>query len=1013
MRRSRSPRAFVAVSFRDLLVATSRLVATSPLAVTSPLLVILSVALLVSAGGALAQALTPPATAPGAPPAASVALQPAANLPAGMTFVTAVEGIEEYRLENGLRVLLFPEPSKQTMTVNITYLVGSRHENYGETGMAHLLEHLMFKGSERHTNIPQELTSHGARPNGSTWFDRTNYFETFAASEANLTWALDLEADRMVKSFIAKKDLDSEMTVVRNELEVGENNPREVGMDRTLSAAYLWHNYGKSTIGAVSDLEHVPIDKLQAFYRTWYQPDNAVLVVGGKLDRARTLALVAETFGAIPRPSRTLPVLYTEEPAQDGEREVTLHRVGDTQAVGIAYHIPAGSHPDFAPVEVLARILGDTPSGRLYKALVETGKASSVSAEAFQLHDPGVAWFSVELGKGKDILEARDTAVRILESAAAEPPTSEEVARAGQSLLADWESGMRNSERAAVGLSEWAALGDWRLIFLHRDRLRKVTPQDVQRVASAYLVSANRTVGLYIPVEKPERVEIPQAAPPAEQLAAYTGGQGMSQGEAFDAGPAAIEARLTRTTLPSGLKLVLLPKKTRAATVNVNLRLHFGDEMSLRGLATVGELTASMCDRGTTRHTRQQLKDELDRLRARMRLFGDPTGVTASVEVPREDLDAALTLLAEILREPTFPDSELAQLQREEITGLEEGMKDPGQIARTTLQRHLHPFPKDDVRYVFSPEEQIVATKAVIRSQVAAFHQSFYGASAGEMSFVGDFDPAPIRELLGRLFGDWKSATPYRRLVDTYQDRPAIDQRLETPDKESAVFNAGLRMPLRDDDAAYPAMTLGNFMTGGGFLNSRLATRIRQKDGLSYSVGSYFFADSKDRSAAFGSFAICAPQNADRLVTAFREELQRIRDAGFTDAEVQEAKSGWLQQRQVQRSGERELAQTLAQREEQERTLAWDTELERRVGDLTPAELLAAMKKYVDPKKISVVVAGDFAGAKRKAVEGDKPAKDGKPGEVGLSREAGKSGEGSAPSPGGKPSEHGGRRPGR
>jgi zinc protease len=198
---------------------------------------------------------------------------------------------------------------------------------------------------------------------------------------------------------------------------------------------------------------------------------------------------------------------------------------------------------------------------------------------------------------------------------------------------------------------------------------------------------------------------------------------------------------------------------------------------------------------------------------------------------------------------------------------------------------------------------------------------------------------------------------------------------------------------------------LGNFMTGGGFLNSRLATRIRQKDGLSYSVGSYFFADSKNRSASFGAFAICAPQNAGLLITAFREELRKIREAGFSDTEVEEAKSGWLQQRQVQRSGERELAQTLAQREEQERTLAWDAELERRIGDLTPAELQAVMKKYLDPKKVSVVVAGDFAGAKRRAAEGGKLGEGGQPGE------AGRSGAGAATSSGGKPPEHGERRP--
>ncbi len=200
----------------------------------------------------------------------------APKLPEGITQLASVEGITEYLLEdNGLRILLFPDASKPTITVNVTYLVGSRHEAYGETGMAHLLEHLVFKGTPNHPNIPQELTEHGARPNGTTWYDRTNYFETFSATEENLRWALDMEADRMVNSFIAAKDLESEMTVVRNEFERGENSPSRVLQERVLSTAYLWHNYGKSTIGARADLENVPIERLQAFYRRNFQPDNA------------------------------------------------------------------------------------------------------------------------------------------------------------------------------------------------------------------------------------------------------------------------------------------------------------------------------------------------------------------------------------------------------------------------------------------------------------------------------------------------------------------------------------------------------------------------------------------------------------------------------------------------------------------------------------------------------------------------------------------------------------------
>jgi zinc protease len=234
--------------------------------------------------------------------------------------VTSVEGITEYRLGNGLTVLLFPDPTKPTITVNVTYKVGARNENYGETGMAHLLEHLMFKGSPKHPNVPQELTSHGARPNGTTSFDRTNYFETFSATDENLQWALELEADRMVNSFIAKKDLDSEMTVVRNEFESGENNPQNVVIKRILAAAFDEHNYRHTAIGARSDIENVPIERLQAFWRNYYQPDNAVLLVAGKIDEGKTLALVNRIFGPIPRPTRALQKLYTSEPTQDGER---------------------------------------------------------------------------------------------------------------------------------------------------------------------------------------------------------------------------------------------------------------------------------------------------------------------------------------------------------------------------------------------------------------------------------------------------------------------------------------------------------------------------------------------------------------------------------------------------------------------------------------------------------------------------------------------------------------------
>ena len=372
--------------------------------------------------------------------------------------------------------------------------------------MAHLLEHMVFKGSPKHLNIPQELTEHGTRPNGTTSWDRTNYFETFSATDENLKWALDLESDRMINSFIKKEDFDKEFSVVRNEFEMGENNPFNVTFQHTMAAAYLAHSYGRPVIGNKSDVERVPIDKLQAFYHKYYQPDNAVLMVAGKVDEAKVVALVNEYFGKIPRPSRVLSPTYTVEPVQDGERLTVVRRVGDIQAIMAAYHIPDGGNPDTSALEVLGSILGEESSGRLYKALVDNKKAAQVFDFELQLDEPGLLLFGAMLNKTDSLDGARTAMLDTIDGVVKEPPSKEEVDRARNRLMKDMDMNLRDSERIGLFISEWNAKGDWRLLFLNRDRLAKVTPADVQRVAAAYLKSSNRTMGEFIPDPKPDRV---------------------------------------------------------------------------------------------------------------------------------------------------------------------------------------------------------------------------------------------------------------------------------------------------------------------------------------------------------------------------------------------------------------------------------------------------------------------------------------------------------------------------
>lgn len=889
----------------------------------------------------------------------------AQELPKGMKKIASVEGITEYQMDNGLKVLLFPDPSKPTATVNMTYLVGSRHEGYGETGMAHLLEHMVFKGTPKHPNIPQELTEHGARPNGTTWYDRTNYFETFSATEENLKWALDLEADRMVNSYIAKKDLESEFSVVRNEFESGENSPFRVLLQRVTSAAYEWHNYGKSTIGNRSDIENVPIENLQAFYRKYYQPDNSVLTVAGKIDEAKTLALINDYFGKIPKPTRVLPTSYTSEPIQDGERFVNLKRTGDVQMVSCAYHIMPGSHEDYPAMDVLAEVLTAEPNGKLYKNLVDTKKASSQGGFSFALHDPGFVYFLAEVLKEKSLDEAKVAMLATLDSVAMIKPSAEDVERAKASILKNWDLQFRSSERVGLGISEFIATGDWRLAFLFRDNVRKVTPDDVFRVGQQYFKPSNRTTGTFVPTANPDRAEIP-AAPNVEELVKnYKGEAAMAQGEAFDPSPENIQSRTSIIEKPNTIEVALLPKQTRGNVVVARMTLRIGDEKSLMNKATIADLTASMLDKGTKTKTRQQIKDEFDRLKARVNFFGGSNQAGATIETTRDNLPEVLKLVAEILKEPTFDANEFEKLKQEQLAQIEAQRSEPQAIAINEYRRVTSPYPKGDVRYIATFDEEVADIKATTLDQVKDFYKSFYGANNASISVVGDFDKDQINKIIEEKFAGWKSEKPFKRIASPYQPVKAQNKSFETPDKANAMFVAGLNMPLQDSDPEYPALLMANYMLGGGFLNSRLATRIRQKEGLSYGVGSQFNASSLDKNGSFLAFAIYAPQNAEKLEQAFKEEIDKVIKEGFTADELKAAKSGYLQSRQVSRAQDASLAGILVNNLYLDRTMQWEADLEKKIDALTPDQVKAAAASYIDPTKITIIKAGDFEKAKK------------------------------------------------
>lgn len=914
--------------------------------------------------------------------AASVSPIFAADAPAPRKVAT-VEGITEYQFANGLRLLLFPDQSQSKVSVNMTVLVGSRHEGYGETGMAHLLEHLVFKGTPRHPNVPKALQEHGAQFNGSTNDDRTNYYETLAATDKNLEFAIGLEADRLVNSFVRREDLLSEMTVVRNEFERGENSPGRILSQRIASAAYDWHNYGKSTIGNRSDIERVPIENLRAFYEKFYQPDNVVLIVAGKFEEAKALGFVEKHFGSIPRPARKLPSAWTEEPVQDGERTVTLRRVGVNSAVGVAYHTPAGPHEDSAALQILASVLTARPAGRLYKALVESKKATNASAFAARQHDPSLFFASADVPRDGNVEAVRDELIAIIEGAGATEFTAEEVDRAKQQFLRARERSASDTAAIGVSLSEWVAQGDWRLYFLHRDRVEQVTPAAVKAVAARYFKQSNRTVGLFLPTDQPDRAPVPKSPDLATLVAGYTGRAASAEGEAFEATPANIEARVSRMELPDGVKVTLMPKKNRGQEVHATLTLRYGNEENLKDLEAAAGFLPDLMMRGTKNLGYQQLRDELDKLGATLGAGGAAGGrggrrgggggggggalgsVSFGITAKRDTLPAVLEILQQVLREPLLPADQFEIAKRARIAGLESSLTDPAALGPRLLQRTLAPYAKDDIRYVPTLEESITRLKAADHAQVVRLHREFLGGATGELTIVGDFDPDACIPLVKNALAGWRPAQPYARIGSP--PPPAVaGTRLvvDTPDKANATYSAGLNLALRDTDPDYPALVIGNYILGSGTLSSRLGVRIRQQEGLSYGVSSGFSASSQDPRATFSITAICNPQNMARLEVCVQEELARLLNDGISADELAKARQGYLETLKVARAGDTAILGSLAGYRYLGRTMAWQTEFEQKINALTPETVNAALRKHLDPAKLVVVVAGDFSAKK-------------------------------------------------
>jgi zinc protease len=537
--------------------------------------------------------------------------------------------------------------------------------------------------------------------------------------------------------------------------------------------------------------------------------------------------------------------------------------------------------------------------------------------------------------------------------------TTEEVTRAQNAIVKNAEETTRAPDRLSIAISESIAQGDWRLFFYQRDQIKKVKAEDVSRVAKSYLKRDNRSLGIFIPTTTPDRTTVPSRPDVAALLKDYKGDAAVKSGEAFDPTPLNIDARTQRFTLANGMQVALLPKSTRGESVNVSVRLRAGSLETLKGQSAARRIAGPMLMRGTTKMNRAQIKDKFDSLKASANM----TVSGGSIATTRPNLVESIKLAAHVLKDANFPKDEFDKLRQETLTNIENARKEPQTVATDKLAEHLRRYTPDDPRYTPTSQEQLMGVEAVTRDAAFEHYKRFVGGSGGQITVVGDFDANEIKALLEAEFGTWRAPLAYARIRNEVTPNKPAELTLNTPDKENAFFLSVLSLEVNDTHPDYAALVMADQMFGGS-LSSRLFQRVREKEGLSYAVGSQLDIPAFEPGASFVMYAIAAPSNVEKVLISIKDEIAKVQREGFGAEELAKAKTAWLQERQVARANDAGVAGGWNERMHENRTYAFSQGNDDKVKALTLEQVNAAFRKYIDASKMTFIRALDQTKAK-------------------------------------------------
>ena len=870
----------------------------------------------------------------------------------GFEYVKESGGIKEYHMtSNGLKVLLKEDHSAPVATFMVTYEVGSRNEAIGYTGSTHLLEHLMFKGSKKFNtdkgnSVFQLLQSLGARMNATTWLDRTNYYETLPSSE--LETAIQIEADRMRNAYIKEEDRQSEMTVVRNEFERGQNNPSGVLDEHIWATAYHAHPYHHSTIGWKADIENVSIERLKEFYDTFYWPNNATATVVGDFETGEALAMIKKHFGRIRKSTKEIPQVYTTEPAQEGKRTVTLKRAGQQGIVGMAHKSPSATHEDAASFIVLSSILSSGKNSRFYKNITDKGLTTNIFIWDSLFKDPGLFAVYANLAPGVEHKTVEDAIVAEYENIKKEGVTEEEVSKAKAQLVASMKFGQDGSMAVAGSLNEAIASGDWTLYTRYEEMVNSVTAESIKEIVNKYFLEDLSTVGYFIPKvsgDQPQEKPVASAKELVEMKKQYFSqeDQGGLASQVVDSEPV------------EGVRLLTLKRGSGVVTINGSLM--GGDIYADANNSRVPDLVSSMLDQGTTSQTKFEISNQLEKAGARLSIGNGKSEVNFYAKFLSKDLEMVFGLLSEQLQSPAFNEDDLEKIKKRMVTNYKKRKESTRGNAVNNMLASFYPTGHEN-----APEDNdksIEDIKKTTTEDLAAFHKENYGKGGMIIVAVGDVDHKQLSNTIKKEFGSWKDSPLIKKTSNTKGKRAPGKAYITMQDKTSTDFVVGTPLMIDMFHEDYMPLIVATHILGGNF-SARLMQTVRVKEGLTYGINSNITGFSNDNDGYWMVNGTFAPELLAKGEKATLREIKKWAEGGVTQFEVDTTKSTLIGSYQVGFDTTYGLSGGILSAVSNWGNLNYVDSYPSIVSDVTLEQVNAAIKKYIIFDEIYQVAAGSI-----------------------------------------------------